>query len=162
VGKSKGLVGLLTSVGVCFGVAVIGGLVTSSAIPGWYARLRKPSWSPPNWVFGPVWSALYALMAVAAWLAWRRSEYRWSSPALRPYIAQLALNLGWTIIFFGFKRPGVAVGEIALLWASIAATMKAFWPVTRIGAVLLLPYLAWVSFASALNFAVWAANRKRG
>jgi tryptophan-rich sensory protein len=71
------------------------------------------------------------------------------------------LNLGWTIVFFGFKRPGVAVGEIALLWASIAAAMRAFWPVTRIGALLLLPYLAWVSFASALNFAVWAANRKR-
>ena len=139
-------------------MAGLGGYWTSLGLGPWYDGLRKPPWTPPNRVFGPVWTALYASMAVAAWLVWRRrgthgSPSLWGSSAL-----QLALNLAWTGLFFALRRPGLAFGEIVLLWAAILATLLAFGRVSRWAALLMAPYLAWVSYAAALNFAIWRLN----
>lgn len=140
---------------LCFAAAAMGGMF----MPGeWYASLKKPSWNPPGWVFGPVWTALYAMMAVAAWLVWRRGGFAGQRRALTFFLVQLALNAAWTPLFFGLHWPGVAFGEIVLLWLAIAATIASFRPVSPIAAGLLVPYLAWVSFASVLNFALWRLN----
>ena len=127
--------------------------------PGeWYASLEKPSWNPPGWVFGPVWTALYTMMAVAAWLVWRKGGWCGQRQPLLLFHAQLALNALWTPLFFGLHRPGVAFAEIVLLWLAIATTLAAFRPVSRLAAWLLAPYLAWVSFAAALNLTLWRLN----
>ncbi len=128
-------------------------------MPGaWYAGLNKPSWNPPAWIFGPVWAALYAMMAVAAWRIWLRGGFAANRRALVLFIAQVALNAAWTPLFFGLQLPAIAFGEILLLWAAIAATMRAFLRVSRPAGWLLAPYLAWVSFAAALNFTLWRLN----
>jgi tryptophan-rich sensory protein len=150
---------LLSYLAMCFVVAAVGGKITAPAIPGWYADLNKPSWNPPNWIFAPVWSSLYAMMAVAAWNTWNRLGGDWTAPPLRLFMMQLGLNLGWTAIFFGAKRPGLAFAEILVLWAAIAATVVRFWQTSIVAGLLMTPYLAWVSFASALNLAVWHRNR---
>jgi translocator protein len=140
---------------LCFAAASMGGFFG----PGeWYASLRKPSWNPPGWVFGPVWTALYAMMAVAAWLVWRRGGWSAQRRPLIFFLVQLALNALWTPLFFGLQRPGLAFAEIVLLWLAIAATLTVFRPVSRAAAWLLAPYLAWVSFAAVLNFTLWRLN----
>ena len=140
---------------LCFGAAAMGGLF----MPGeWYAALKKSSWNPPGWIFGPVWTALYTMMAVAAWLVWKRGGFAAQRRTLTPFLVQLALNAAWTPLFFGLHWTGVAFAEIVLLWLAIAATIAAFRPVSRVAAWLLVPYLAWVSFASVLNFALWRLN----
>jgi tryptophan-rich sensory protein len=140
---------------LCFAAAAMGGLF----MPGeWYAALRKPSWNPPGWIFGPVWTALYTMMAVAAWLVWRQGGWGQQRKPLLLFLAQLALNALWTPLFFGWQRPGLAFAEIVLLWLAIAATLMAFRPVSRVAAWLLAPYLAWVSFATVLNFTLWRLN----
>jgi benzodiazapine receptor len=128
---------------------------------GWYERLAKPSWRPPNWLFAPAWTFLYICIAVAGWLVWQSAGFAGAAVPLAVYFVQLLLNALWTPIFFGLHRKGLAVFEIALLWLAIAATIVLFAPVDTLAAVLLLPYLAWVTFASALNFAVWRLNRGR-
>ena len=142
-------------VAVSFVVAAAGGAATVSAVREWYPTLSKPSWTPPSWVFGPVWTLLYAMMAVAAWLVWRRAGWC-GAPAW--FAAQLALNAVWSPLFFGLHWIGVALLDIGLLWVAIAATMAAFWQVTPLAGWLFVPYLAWVSFAAALNFAIWRLN----
>ena len=128
-------------------------------MPGeWYATLKKPSWNPPDWIFGPVWSALYTMMAVAAWLVWKRGGFAAQRRPLTLFLVQLALNALWTPLFFGLHRPGLAFVEIVMLWLAIAATLAAFRPVSRPAAWLLVPYLAWVSFAAVLNFTLWRLN----
>jgi tryptophan-rich sensory protein len=150
------ILGLLGWLAACFAAAAIGGYFS----PGeWYAGLRKPAWNPPNWLFGPVWSALYTMMGVAAWLIWRRGGFAANGPALRCFLAQLALNALWSSLFFGLRRPGLALIEILLLWLAIAATLALFWRAQRAAGLLLVPYLAWVSFASVLNFTLWRLNR---
>lgn len=140
---------------LCFSVASLGAIF----MPGeWYASLKKPSWNPPPWIFAPVWSALYAMMAVAAWLVWKRGGFSTQRRPLALFLAQLALNALWTPLFFGLHRPGLAFLEILLLWLAIAATLLAFRPVNSAAAWLLAPYLTWVSFAAALNFALWRLN----
>ncbi len=124
----------------------------------WYAALVKPSWNPPGWVFGPVWTTLYILMAVAAWLVWRRGGWRGQRRALSWFCAQLALNALWTPLFFGLHRIDLALGEILLLWVAILATIGAFARSSRVAAWLLAPYLAWVSFATFLTFTLWNLN----
>lgn len=151
----KTLLGLCGWVLLCFAAPAVG----TWATPGeWYAALNKPSWNPPGWVFGPVWSALYTMMAVAAWLVWRRGGFAAQRRALVPFFAQLALNAAWTPLFFGLHRPDLAFAEILLLWLAIAWTIVAFWRVHRVAAGLLCPYLAWVSFAAALNGTLWRLN----
>jgi tryptophan-rich sensory protein len=149
---------LLGFAAACFLAALMGVLFP----PGdWYERLAKPAWRPPNWLFAPAWTILYLCIAVAGWLVWRKVGFAGAAMPLAVYFAQLLLNALWTPIFFGLHRQGLAVFEIALLWLAIAATILLFAPVDSVAAMLLLPYLAWVTFASALNFVVWRLNRTR-
>jgi tryptophan-rich sensory protein len=141
---------------ICFAAAGLGSVATTPNIPTWYASLTKPSWNPPNWLFGPVWTALYICMTVAAWLVWRQGGAR---GPLTLFAVQLALNAAWSWLFFGFHLPGAAFVEILVLLAAIAATtVVAFWPKSKAAGILMVPYLAWVAFASVLNFAIWRMN----
>jgi translocator protein len=151
-------IGLTVSIAVCFAAAGIGSLMTMSSIGGWYAALAKPAWTPPNWVFGPVWSLLYLAMAVAAWMVWRQVGFPRAASALNLFAVQLVLNVCWSAIFFGAHRPGLAFVEILLLWLLILATMVAFRLLSRAAAWLMAPYLLWVAFAAALNFSIWRLN----
>jgi translocator protein len=154
-GLGKSILGLCGWLLLCFAAAAPGALF----MPGdWYAVLNKPAWNPPGWLFGPVWSALYAMMAVAAWLVWRNGGFAARRGPLGLFLAQLVLNAAWTPLFFGLQRPGVAFAEILLLWLAIAATLAAFRPVSRTAAWLLAPYLAWVTFAAVLNGTLWRLN----
>jgi benzodiazapine receptor len=151
-------VGLALSVVICFAVAGVGSLFTRPAIEGWYAALGKPSWTPPNWVFGPVWSVLYLAMATAAWLVWRREGFAGARLPLTLFALQLVLNLAWTGVFFGLRMPGAAFAEIVLLWLFILVTTAAFWPLSRAAAWLMVPYLLWVTYAATLNCGIWRLN----
>ncbi len=137
----------------------IGALFTFAAIPTWYATLAKPELAPPNWIFGPVWTTLFILMGIAAFIVWKKG---WERPevqvALSAFGFQLVLNTFWSILFFGLQSPGLALFEIVLLWSAIVANIVAFWRVSRIAGLLLLPYIAWVSFASYLNYMIWMLN----
>lgn len=153
------VLGLGAAVLVPLGVGGLGGFATARSIPTWYAGLEKPSWNPPNWLFGPAWTLLYVLMGVASWLVWRQSRKgKAVGLALTLYGIQLALNLAWSFIFFGARRPFWAMVEIVPLWCFIAATMVQFYKVSRTAGALLIPYQLWVSFATALNVAVWRLN----
>lgn len=144
---------------VCIVVTFLAPALGAWAMPGeWYAALRKPAWNPPSWIFGPVWTALYFMMATAAWLVWRRGGWAGQRRALTLYFVQLGLNAAWTPIFFGLKMPGLAFAEILLLLAAIVATALAFRGVSKGAAALLLPYMAWVSFAAFLNYTLWSLN----
>ena len=125
---------------------------------GWYAGLHKPSWNPPAWVFGPTWTLLYVMMAVAAWLVWREGGWKAQGRALGWFLLQWLLNALWTPLFFGMHRAGLAFAEIIALWLVLAATLRLFWRVRKAAGVLLVPYLAWVTFAAALNFTIWRMN----
>ena len=153
----KRFVPLLVLMAATLGAGALGGLFTSPAIPGWYAGLEKPSFNPPAAVFAPVWTTLYVLMAVAAWLVWER--VRRMDAAMVAFALQLALNVGWSWIFFGLRQPGWAFAEILVLWAAIAVTMGLFFQRSRVAGWLLAPYLAWVTFAAVLNFAIWRLNQ---
>jgi benzodiazapine receptor len=139
---------------------VAGGLGAAASVrsAAFYAELVRPAWAPPAWLFGPVWTVLYVLMAVAAWLVWRRHGWRGASAALTLFVVQLGANALWTWLFFAWRQGGLALAEVLLLWALIAATAAAFWRLQRTAALLLVPYLAWVGFAAALNFALWRLN----
>jgi tryptophan-rich sensory protein len=140
---------------LCFAAASLGAVF----MPGeWYAALRKPAWNPPGWLFGPVWSVLYTMMGVAAWLVWRQGGFARQRRPLGLFLVQLVLNALWTPLFFGLHWPGVAFAEIILLWLAIAWTIAAFGRVSRAAAWLLAPYLAWVSFATVLNGTLWRLN----
>ncbi len=139
--------------------AMTAGLVGSRFMPGeWYASLDKPSWNPPSAVFGPVWTVLYVLMGVAAWLVWKRAGFAGAPVALGLFGLQLVLNALWSYLFFGLQQPALAFIEIVVLWFAILATTIAFWRVSVPAGMLLLPYLAWVGFASALNLRLWRLN----
>jgi benzodiazapine receptor len=137
-------------------VGVTASVFTEPNIAGWYAALTKPSFNPPNWIFAPVWTALYVAMAVAAWRAWRVAGVM--SVPMMLYFLQLTLNFAWSLIFFSLHLTDVALIDIAALWIAILATMIAFFRTDRIAGLLMLPYLAWVSFASALNYEIWRLN----
>jgi len=128
--------------------------------PEYYARLQKPSWAPPGWLFGPVWTVLYALMGIAAWLVAAKGGS--SRTPLVLWGAQLGLNATWTPVFFGLRAPGLALVNIVLLWLALVGTVLAFFSRRPLSGVLLIPYLAWVSFATALNFEIWRRNRLAG
>ena len=153
--RLKVVLALAGWVALCYSAASLGAVF----MPGeWYATLKKPPWNPPGWIFGPVWIALYSMMAVSAWLVWRCGGWGKQRKPLLSFLAQLALNALWTPLFFGLHRPGIAFGKIVLLWLAIAATSVVFRPVSRAAMLLLVPYLAWVSFAAALNFTLWRLN----
>jgi benzodiazapine receptor len=149
---------LIALLAASLGVGALGALATAQSVGTWYQTLAKPSFNPPDRVFGPVWTALYVLMAIAAWLVWRRAGWREARPALALFALQLALNLAWSFLFFGARWIGGALVEIVLLWLAIAATIAAFRRHSAWAAWLMLPYLAWVSFASLLNWSLWRLN----
>lgn len=152
-------IGLVLFVAICLAAGGLGGIVTYPRIPNWYAQLIKPSWNPPDWVFGPVWTTLYVLMAIAAWLVWRQGRFKSAKVPLTFFGLQLALNSLWSVLFFGLQRPDLAAVEIILLWFTIAVTIGSFWRRSRVSGWLLVPYLAWVSYAVTLNVAIWQLNR---
>jgi len=133
------------------------GVLSNSGAPPWYGALDKPSWTPPSWVFAPVWTTLYAMMGVAAWMVWRRVGTL-GHPALRLFLVQLTLNFAWSFLFFRLQRPDLAMVDIALLWLAIVTTIYAFARYSAAAAWLLAPYLAWVSYAAALNAWIVRAN----
>ena len=151
------LLGLAAWLGLTFACAAIGAVASAQAA-AFYLQLQRPAWAPPAWLFAPVWSALYFLMAVAAWLVWRAHGLRRARAALGLFVSQLAANAIWTWLFFVWNQGALAFGEIVLLWALIAGTVAAFWRLHPLAGLLLVPYLAWVTFASALTFAVWKLN----
>jgi benzodiazapine receptor len=168
---------LVVALAAPFLAAAIGAVVTNRSIKqGWYKQLDKPSWNPPSQLFGPVWTVLYLMMGVASWLVWQRGEKqqrsRWLNWFSRPssssikstlqlYGAQLGLNLLWSILFFGFRRTDLALANIVVLWSSILATMLRFYQVQPLAGWLLVPYQLWVTFATALNGAIWWLNRNK-
>jgi translocator protein len=153
---TSSILALIVFVGACFIAAA-----TSALFPpgDWYERLAKPSWRPPNWLFAPVWSAIYLTIAVSGWLVWRKYGLAGATWPLAIYVLQLVLNAAWTPIFFGLRRPDLAFFEIILLLMAIAATIAIFYPIHTGAALLLVPYLAWVTFAAALNYSVWRLNQ---
>jgi tryptophan-rich sensory protein len=152
--QSYGLAGWLLAT---FAAGAIGAFASADA-GVFYAALARPTWAPPGWLFGPVWSVLYLLMALAAWLVWRGQGFSGGRVALVLYIAQLAANALWTWLFFVWHLGALAFVEILLLWVLIVATVVAFWRLNTLAASMLLPYLAWVTFAVALTYATWTMN----
>ncbi len=136
-------------------VAAFGGLFTPDS---WYQEIAKPFWTPPGWIFGPVWTFLYALMGVAAWLIWREHGSRASTLAIAAYILQLFLNAFWSFAFFGLHRIGLAFVDLIVLWFLVAVTTILFWKVRPLASILLFPYVVWVAFAGFLNYAIWSLN----
>ena len=150
---------LVIFIAVCLAVSGIGAIVTTGSVRDWYPLLRKPSWTPPSCLFGPVWTILYLMMATAAWLVWRRRESEHLNVALGLFAFQLFLNAAWSPLFFGLKSPLAGLLDIFPLWAAILATLLSFWRVSPFAGALLIPYWLWVSFATALNYAIWKMNR---
>lgn len=151
---------LLASVAVCQLAGLLGSLFTRPAIPGWYAQLQKPSFAPPNWLFGPMWISLYLLMGIAAYMVWQKGlAASGVRLALGLFILQLLLNAAWSPVFFGLRSPLAGAAVIVLLWLAIAATIFAFAKVSQPAAWLLVPYILWVTLASALNISIYFLNR---
>jgi len=150
---------LVIAIVICELAGIIGSVFTTGSIVGWYAGIVKPTFNPPAWVFGPVWTTLFVLMGIAAFLVWRKGlEHRNVKIALSIFIGQLVLNTLWSIIFFGLHSPGGALVEIVFLWLAIVATIITFAKVSKPAAWLLVPYILWVSFAMYLNFTIWTLN----
>jgi len=144
--------------GACFLVAALGSLVTATSVGTWYQGLAKPGFAPPDRLFGPVWTVLYAMIAVSGWLVWRTPGSSSRTAGLRWYGAQLVLNFCWSVIFFGLRAPGPALIDIAALMVAILANVFYFWRADRAAALLLVPYAAWVAFAAFLNLAFFRLN----
>jgi benzodiazapine receptor len=157
-GRTSDLIALALFVGLCLGIGALGASVTATSVRTWYAALAKPSFTPPDWVFGPVWTALYLMMATAAWRVWRAADRDTTRGPLTLFALQLALNLGWSVVFFGLHKIGAAVATIFVLDVGVIVTTLAFRTVDRAAALLMLPYLAWAGFATVLNIAIWRLN----
>ncbi|MBM3296886.1 MAG: tryptophan-rich sensory protein [Candidatus Aminicenantes bacterium] len=157
--KGPDVLKLVLSLVACQAAGFLGSLATTPSIPNWYKSLAKPSFTPPSWVFGPAWITLYLMMGVALFLVWRKGL---SAPGVKTalilFFVQLALNSLWSVLFFGLHQPFWAFVEIVVLWVFILLTLIAFWRISLPAGLLLVPYLLWVTFASALNFAIWRLN----
>jgi translocator protein len=150
---------LVVCLAVCIGSGLIGSIFTRSSISSWYIFLQKPSFTPPNWLFAPVWFLLYILMGVAAFLIWRKGLNQFQvRESIIIFIIQLVLNAGWSYAFFGLKSPGAGLIVIVPLWTAILLTIINFFRVSRIAAYLLIPYIIWVSYATALTFSIYLMN----
>ena len=157
--KIKDILKLIVAVLIVELAGVIGSFFTIPSISGWYSNLVKPVLNPPNWIFAPVWTTLYALMGVAAFLIWRHGlRQRRTKFALAIFSAQLVLNVLWSIIFFGFQNPFLAFIEVIILWLAIVWTIFVFYKISRLAACLLMPYILWVSFAGYLTYSIWVLN----
>jgi benzodiazapine receptor len=155
--RSTQITGLVVWLAVTFVAAAIGSAASIHAGP-FYLEMTRPEWAPPPGIFGPVWSVLYVLMGLAAWLVWRNTSLRAARVALVLFISQLALNALWSWLFFGWHLGVWAFADVVLLWAAVLATIRAFWTIRPLAGLLLAPYLLWVSFAAALNYSVWKLN----
>lgn len=155
--RQKQILGFVGWLATSFVAAAIGGTASIRAAP-FYAQLVRPEWAPPQSLFGPVWTVLYALMGVAAWLVWREGGFRSARTALVLFLVQLAVNALWSSLFFAWHLGGAAFADIIVLWLLIVATLVAFWRIRPLAGALLVPYLLWVSFAAALNYSVWQLN----
>jgi benzodiazapine receptor len=151
------VLGLLGWLGVSFAAAALGGFASANA-GDFYQELTRPGWAPPAWLFAPAWTLLYFLMGIAAWLVWREQGFRKARIALSLFLIQLAVNALWSWLFFVWKLGALAFAEVLILWVLILCTVVTFWRVRPLAGGLLLPYLAWVTFASALTYAVWQRN----
>lgn len=158
LGTGRDLLALALFVGICLAIGGLGGAVTASSVSEWYPTLNKPSFNPPNWVFGPVWTTLYVMMGIAAWRVWRSADRDTARGPLALFALQLAVNLGWSIAFFGLRDPGLAVVVILVLDLLVLAMALMFRRIDGLAALLLVPYLAWIAFATILNVAVWRLN----
>lgn len=158
LGTGKDILALVLFVGICLGIGALGGAVTAASVSSWYPTLAKPSFNPPDWIFGPVWTTLYILMGIAAWRVWRTAGSNTARAPLAVFALQLAVNLGWSVAFFGLRNPGLAVAVILVLDLLVLATALMFRRTDRLAAMLLLPYLAWIAFATVLNVAIWRLN----
>ena len=152
------VIALILFVALCLGIGALGASVTATSVQTWYAGLVKPSFNPPDEVFGPVWTVLYILMGVAAWRVWRSADRDTTRGPLTLFALQLAINLGWSVVFFGLHKIASAVATIVVLDVAVLVTMLAFRSVDRLAALLMLPYVAWVAFATVLNVAIWRLN----
>lgn len=155
--KPKQIMGLVGWLAISFIASGIGAMASMRA-DSFYGQLVQPTWAPPSSVFGPVWTILYALMGIAAWLVWRAGGFRANRAALTLFLVQLAVNALWSWLFFAWHLGALAFADIVLLWLLIVATLVSFWRVRPLAGALLIPYLLWVSFAAALNFSVWQLN----
>lgn len=157
--SAKGeILALAAFLGICLSVSAIGGVMTAAGVSDWYQTLAKPSFNPPDWVFAPVWTTLYVMMAVAGWRVWRHRHHGIATAPLTAFAVQLALNLAWTGLFFGLRLIGTAAAESAILLAAIILTARLFWRVDRVAGLLFLPYIVWVGFATVLTLAIWRLN----
>lgn len=148
---------LVLFLAVVAAAAGVGGLFTARSVGTWYRELNRPSWTPPGWLFSPVWTALYVMMAVAAWRVWQVAGAG-ARAALAAFGVQLVLNAGWSAVFFGLRSPGWAFAELCALWLAIVATIVLFTRHSLLAGVLMAPYVAWTTFAGVLNFAIWRMN----
>ena len=156
--RAKQAIGLIVFIVVCLGAGGLGAIATTPEIDGWYKTITKPTWNPPDYVFGPVWTTLFITMAIAGWLVWKPAGVKAVMVPLSLFGIQLVLNVAWSWVFFGLHQPGWAVIEIIVLWAVILATTVTFFLSSKVAGWLMVPYLAWVSFASVLNVAIWRLN----
>ncbi|MEO6080998.1 MAG: TspO/MBR family protein [Steroidobacteraceae bacterium] len=154
---SRQLIGLAGWLLVSFAAGAIGAIASVEART-FYGQLTRPDWAPPGWLFGPVWSALFALMGLAAWLVWRQHGFKAGRAALVLFVIQLAANALWSWLFFAWHQGGLAFAEVLVLWALIVATSVSFWRHSALAGAMMLPYLAWVTFASALTYSTWQLN----
>ena len=149
----------IVAIGVCQLAGFVGSLFTTPSIPSWYAALQKPSFNPPNWIFAPVWTTLFVLMGIAAFIVWNKGlDRKGVKAALVLFIIQLLLNMLWSLLFFTLHSPMYAFVEIIILWLAILLTMLKFFPISSAAGYLLLPYILWVSFAAVLNFTLFRLN----
>ncbi len=155
--KQAQIFGLIGWLVVSFAASAIGAIASIQARE-FYVDLTQPSWAPPGWLFGPVWTTLFAMMAIAAWLVWRNGGFSSNLVALSLFLLQLGVNALWSWLFFAWYQGGLALADIVLLWVLIVATIVAFWRVRPLAGMLLIPYLLWVSFAAVLNYAMWQLN----
>jgi tryptophan-rich sensory protein len=151
-------IGLVVWLGICFGAAALGSSFTALSVDTWYPTLAKPSWTPSGAVIGAIWTVLYTLMGVAAWLVWRRRDTDGRAAALTAFMSQLTLNTAWSGIFFGLRMPGLAVAEVLVLETAVIVTIMLFRRVSPPAAWLLAPYAAWTAFAAVLNVMIWRMN----
>lgn len=149
---------LISTIVICLAIGFISGLFTSDAVQGWYQDIAKPVFNPPNWLFAPVWTALYVLMGISLYLLWTSNKSKTRNLAIKYFAIQLALNFFWSILFFGARLPGLALVEIIVLWIFILLTAIVSWKINKWASYLLWPYLVWVTFATVLNAAIVILN----
>ena len=157
-GPGRDLIGLAVFVLICLAISAAGGVITATSVSNWYVTLNKPSFNPPDWVFGPVWTVLYICIAVAGWRVWRNLGGALRQPAMAAYAIQLALNLSWSFFFFGLQMIGLALIDIGALLLVVVVNGFMFWRIDRLAGALFAPYALWVAFAMVLNASIWRLN----